>query len=284
MNPNKDIILYTDYRKFLNDYYDHYKKTIPGFSYRLLAEKAGFSSASFWKLVVDGKKNLSKESVLKISKALRLNKKSTDYFESIVFFTQAKDLETREYFLDKIDAYRKRNKPELILEKSYDYLKNWINVLLRQVVDMPSFIEDPEKIASMIPFDVKPSDIKQSLNFLLEHGFIYRNEEGRLCKKDKTLSTGDLQDNPRLSMIARKYHLQMIDNAKVAIAELPATERSVTNTTLSMSKETYDKALKRIESLRYELLEMASSDEKAVDQLFQLNINVFPLIKNLDAS
>ncbi len=281
MNPNKDIVLYTDYRKFLSDYYDHYKSTIPGFSYRLLAEKAGFSSASFWKLVVDGKKNLSKESVLKVSKALRLTKKSTEYFENIVFFTQAKDLETREYFLDKIDAYRKRNKPELILEKEYDYLKNWLNVVIRQVVEMPSFTEDPERIASMIPFDVKPSEVKQSLDFLVEQGFLYRNEEGTLCKKDKTLSTGNIQDNPRLAMIARKYHLQMIDIAKTAIAELPSTERSVTNTTLSMSKETYDKALKRIESLRYELLEMASADEKQVDQLFQLNINVFPLVRGL---
>ena len=64
MVPNSEIFRYADYRSFLRDYFVSQKKAIPGFSYRLFAQKAGFASPAFFKLVVDGKKNLSKESVL----------------------------------------------------------------------------------------------------------------------------------------------------------------------------------------------------------------------------
>jgi len=54
MNPNKDISLYTDYRIFLRDYYQSCKKSMPRFSYRVIAERAGLSSPSFLRMVMEG--------------------------------------------------------------------------------------------------------------------------------------------------------------------------------------------------------------------------------------
>lgn len=277
-NPNKEIFYYTDYRVFLKDYYNALKKSMPGFSYKYMAERAGFSSRSFQKLVIDGKKNLTKESILKIAKALRLNKKVTGYFENIVFFTQVKELDRKVYYLELIDKFRKRNKPEMLLPAEYGYIEEWYYPILREIVELPEFDEDPEKIAKMLLFALKPDIIKKSLDFLLSEGFLQRDEKGRLVKREKNLHTGRVEHNATLAVKVRQFHLKMIELAAKAVADFPNDIRHVTNTTLSMSKESYEKALKRIETMRYELLELAKADDNA-DQIYQLNVNLFPMIK-----
>src|ERR1700690_1589343 len=130
MNPNKEIFLYSDYREFLREYYLSQKNAIPKMTFRLFAERAGFSSASFQKLVMDGKKNLTKESILKISRALRLNKKAEEYFEVLVFFNQGKTVEDKKHYLKKIDSFRKKNKPGNLLPKDFEYLKEWYHCVI----------------------------------------------------------------------------------------------------------------------------------------------------------
>ena len=68
---------YLDHHKFLKDYFEEKKAHCPFFSYKYFAQKAGFSSPNFLKLVIDGKRNLTKDSVFKFCKAMGLNKKDT---------------------------------------------------------------------------------------------------------------------------------------------------------------------------------------------------------------
>jgi uncharacterized protein (TIGR02147 family) len=279
MIPNKAIAYYTDYRKFLRDYYESRKKKIPHFSYRVLAESVGFSSESFLRMAMEGKKNLTKESAGKIAKALKLNKKASDYFETLVLFNQAKDFESKERFLAKIDLFRKRNNPELLRPKEYDYLKVWLHAVMREVVAFPGFEEDPKKIAHTFAFPVSPIEIQKSLDFLLENGFIERNAAGKLIKKAATIGTGSIPENEELVLIAKKYHLQILDLARSALTDMPRDVRSITATTLSLSQQGYELALKRIETLRYELLELAAA-EADVDRICQLTVNLFPLVVN----
>ena len=64
--------------------------------------------------------------------------------------------------------------------------------------------------------------------------------------------------------------------AAEAVASMPSNTRNATNTTLSFSKKSFEAAMKRIKAMRYELLELASADREA-DQVYQLNVNLFPL-------
>ena len=278
MNPNKEIFLYSNYREFLREYYPAQKKSVPKLTFRLFAQQAGFSSASFQKLVMDGKKNLTMESILKISRALRLNKKAEEYFKALVFFNQVKTLEEKKYFLKIIDSFRKKNKPEKLLPKEYDYLKEWYHCVIREMVDFLDFREDAEYINKKLFYAVKPDAIRKSLDFLVETGFLVRDENGKLTKKDKTLATGDIGDQEILGTIARNHHCSMIDLARKAASNLPKEERSVSNTTLGISAAAYAAVQKRIEQLRLEILEIAAADPSA-DRVFQLNVNLFPLTK-----
>jgi len=272
-----DIFSYSDYRKFLIDAYLYNKKNVPGYTYETIAVRAGFSSPSFIKLVIDGKKNVSKKSAGQIAEALRLKNKQRSFFLLLVDYNQESDLEKKARLIARIDAYRKRNHPTRILPEDYRYLSQWYYCVIREMTDLPDWVEDPKSIAQKLRGGVSPAQVREALDFLTDQGFLVRDDEGKLIKKDKTLSTGDVRDDDMFTTMARKFHVQMVHRALESIEQLPSGQRHVTNTTLSLSAKSYAYALKRIESLRMELLELAASDND-VDSIYQLTVNLFPFI------
>jgi uncharacterized protein (TIGR02147 family) len=146
------------------------------------------------------------------------------------------------------------------------------------MVEFPDCQESVEYIRNKLMFPTGPGAIEKSLAFLIETGFLVRDEGGKLRKKSVSLATGKIHEQEAVATIARKAHCAMIDLARTAVATGSARERNVSNTTLSLSAGSYAAAVNRIEQLRFELLELAGSDQKA-DQVFQLNINLFPMTK-----
>jgi uncharacterized protein (TIGR02147 family) len=279
MNPNKDIFNYSDYRAFLKDYYLHFKKSLPGFSHRMFAEMAGFSSSSFFKLIIDGKRNLTKESASKIASVLKLNEQAAGFFEAMVFFLQAKTIEEKKQSLAMMDKYRKRNRPEKLLPKEFDYLKHWYHCVIREMAELPDFKADPEWIVKNSLYPIKKKEAAEALRFLFDSGFISLDERGKARKKEKSLVAAEVEKQNEFATIMRNFHLGMLRIAEKAVGDLPKSERSVTNNTLSLSKNGYETALKRIQQLNYELLELAKTDTDA-DQIYQININIFPFLKS----
>ncbi len=82
--PTKDLLEATEYRVFLSVLYAHNKKLSPQFSYAYIAQRCHFSSKSFVKEVIDGKKRLSIESTHKIIDGLALPSLWGKYFFNLV--------------------------------------------------------------------------------------------------------------------------------------------------------------------------------------------------------
>jgi uncharacterized protein (TIGR02147 family) len=216
--------------------------------------------------------------VLKIARGLKLRKKPAQYFEDLVFFNQAASLEDKSYFLDKINKYRKKNRPEKLLPQEYEYLAAWYHCVIREMTDLDGFVEDPRWIAKQLLHTVKTEDIAGSLKFLEEKGFIGRDERGALVKRDKTIATGAIGEQEMLNTIVRGFHRDMVRFAEESLRNQPKAARNTSNTTLSLSQKSYDIMTTRIEQLRLELLEIAAADGNA-DRIYQLNINLFPWTK-----
>ncbi|MFH1761525.1 MAG: TIGR02147 family protein [bacterium] len=80
---------YTDYRRYLADYYTEQKEINPSFSYRYFAQKAGYNSSGMYKDIVSGRTNIKPGFIAKLSKAIRHGKREEEYFETMVLFNQA---------------------------------------------------------------------------------------------------------------------------------------------------------------------------------------------------
>ena len=123
---------YLDYREFLKDYYAAKKAVFPSFSYSLFAKSAGFKSKSFLPHVIEGKRDLSQDSIFKIANALKLSGKSFSYFEDLVGFNQAKDASQKSHFFFKLSSYKKAAKARFIQQTQYEYFSKWYHLTIRE--------------------------------------------------------------------------------------------------------------------------------------------------------
>src|SRR3954469_6473209 len=96
------VFEYSNYRSFLRDLYEFEKAAHRKFSFRYFSKQAGFSSPNFLKLVIEGKRNLSIESIARFAKALKLNKEEATFFRALVLFNQASTTEERGMWVQEI--------------------------------------------------------------------------------------------------------------------------------------------------------------------------------------
>ncbi len=272
------IYQYSDFRNFLRDHYAYHKANTRRYSFRAFSKAAGFSSPNFIKLVMDGEKNLTGDSASQLAKAMGLDEAATGYFQDLVQFAQAKDMDAKRKALERIDQRHRKQGADNLGDADAAYLKAWYLPVIREMSALPGFSDDAPALAKRLAFPVPAKDVRAALDFLESHGFLQRDAKGRLKRKERVLATGDMAKKPGLAAAAREYHVQMAELAKQAIFQMPKENRSATNTTLSLSAEGYARALKRIEALRFELLELAAADA-GPRGLHQLNVTLFPLTR-----
>lgn len=271
-----DVFAYTDYRKFLADYYKQNKARNPAFSYQMLSDKAGFPNRGFVYNVISGSKNLSKSSAVKLSQAMEMNPKEADYFENLVSFNQAKNLKERNYFFDKLSAIKgNRQGAALVREtrkEQYEFYSKWYYSAIRSFIDMHQFKDDYRLLAKSMYPRIKPKEAKKAVLMLEKIGMIKKNRNGYFEVSDKTITAGE--EIVQLGLL--NFHLQTAELAKKAIEDLPKEKRNISGLTLGISRKTYEAMCREIEAFQSKLLAMAEQDKEA-DSVYQMNFHFFPV-------
>jgi len=273
-NLQINIFEYTDFRKFLKDYYTEMKERTPYFSYRYFSKLAGFTSPNFLKLVADGKRNLSSEGMQKFVKALKLKAKEARYFRILVLLNQAatpeeKDFYTRQLFKSKV---YKMLKP--LNKAQYDYYSQWFHIPLRELIGRSDFINDPKWIARQFTPSLSEKDVKDGLETLLKLELIEETDDGSYCKKDHAISTGD----EVTSNAVANYHRKMIQMGADSIDKFDPEDREISSLTLGVSKKTSKKIKEMIQDFRKEILGVLEQESEFED-VVQLNFQLFPIIQ-----
>ena len=116
----KAIVEYTDYRKFIQDYYDERKRS-SAFTWREFARDAGFSSAVYLKYVCEGKKNLSVGSAGSVAAAMGLAGFEQTYFVLMVSYAHAKDDKARRAAFEERCALAHAHKVRVLGNEECDY-------------------------------------------------------------------------------------------------------------------------------------------------------------------
>ncbi|MBF0492120.1 MAG: TIGR02147 family protein [Deltaproteobacteria bacterium] len=268
----KKVFQYLDYREFLKERFAYLKKHKRNVTHRALSTKAGFTSPNFLKLVMDGKRNLTEDSLCKVCKAFDLNEKECAFFKALVNFNQAKDFQSKEEAYQKLRQTRQDLPLQHLDHAQMEYLEAWHHVALREMVELKDFKEDPFWIQEKLGKEIKISDIKKSLALLETLGLLERNAEGKLRAKQRAISTG----NEVASLAAFRFHQGMIEKAKEALQKTSAEERDISSLTLALSEEKFLEVKKRLQDFRKEILSLVQ-DEQAASTVYQLNFQLFNL-------
>jgi uncharacterized protein (TIGR02147 family) len=271
-----NIFKYISYRKYLKEYYQRQKKSSRFFSFRYFAGKAGFTSPNILKLVMDGKRNLSRESLEKFSRTLGLDKTEARYFKCMVLFDQSTKSEEKQKYFQELLSYKKTSRIKIIQSGQYEYLSRWFPSVIREIIQLPGAKFDPEWIARRANPPLTAREAASALKLMERLDLLRKNEKGELEVLDEVLSTG-----PEVQFLAAAlYHREMIRLAGEAIDRFPSYKREISALTLRTSEQCFNKIKEKIQNLEQEILALAVQDKNS-DKIYQINFQLFPLIREI---
>lgn len=271
-----EVMNYLNYRDFLKDFYNSKKGLNKDYSYRVFTNRAGVGSPSHLKMIIDGERNLTDKTVPKYLKAIGFTrKKDMQYFDLLVKYNQSKDHEQKIQYFEGLMAEKKKKGLTPLGLHQFSFLSQWYYVAIYVMIDMAGFKNDLDWIASRLRKKVAPRQIEQALSDLLALGLI-KKVGSSYVQVDGALTVPDELH----SMAIPKYHDSMINLSLQALVELDPSEREFNGVTFSFKKNDLEKIKEKIRAFRKEMNELTSSEDGA-DEVYQMNIQLFPLTKEL---
>lgn len=268
-----NIFEYTDYRKYLADFYTAKKSVNSGYSHRVFANQAGLSSPSHLLMIIKGERNLSIKTIEKFSEGMRLTLKEKKYFELMVLFNQTDDLQVKAKYFAQIMALKMSTKQLHNLEKEkFDFLSKWYVVAIYVLVDLKNFNPDTQWIAKRLGGKITTSQAKEALDNLEKLGMITADAQRGFKQTSGAITVAD----DTRSIAVFNYHQSMIRLASEALRTSAPDLREMNGATITIPKEKLTEIKEKIRAFRKEINQLASSYENP-DEVYQLNIQLFPL-------
>jgi uncharacterized protein (TIGR02147 family) len=267
----------TDYRQFLREFYAHRKAGERGYSFRIFARQAGFNTPNILKLVMDGQRNLTPESTEKFIIGLSLNAHSADYFRVLVQMNQTSDDAEKIRCYEKLIQLTPHAKKRDLDADSVEYLSHWLYPVLRELILLPSFREDPYWIAQKLCGSASVAQIVSALTFLEKSEFIVRDENGRFVPKDNmVLSSDEVR-----SLAIRQYHRMLLDQAKERLSDLEKEDREYGALTFLLPQNRFDDLKAKLKDIRrsLHLWALEAARDQSCEDVIQVNIMMYPQTK-----
>jgi uncharacterized protein (TIGR02147 family) len=273
------IFDYTDYRKYLFDFYQEQKQSRRAFSYRFFAKKAGINSVGLYKDVVEGRQNLGRALIFKFSAAMGHGKKEGEYFENMVYFNEAKSSEERILFFERMMASQSST-PKVVEVSNYEYYLKWYYSAVRALLACRKFNcseEGFKKIARLLNPQIRPDQAKKAVKVLEKLHFVSKDEEGYYTLADKSITTGTVKPDRNISALnVVNFQKEMMKLAQGAFDRFSTEKLNMSTMTLSISDATLKQIKDDLAALRNKIAGLAEKDGSA-DQIFQLNMQLFPM-------
>lgn len=222
---------------------------------------------------MDGKRNLSVPGVAKVAHALRLNQHESEFLENLVLFNQAVTADEKNRYYAKMIRSRKYRELRKVEERQFEYFSRWYYPAVRELTLLSDFREDPVWIASRLIPAISTQEAEKALELLQELQLLKRNKKGRLEPKTRVISSGDEVK----SLAVKNFHTEMLKIAAVSMDHTPSEERDISGVMLNLSKSRISEVKEKIQRFRKELIADVCSFEDRPEEIYELNVQFFPL-------
>jgi uncharacterized protein (TIGR02147 family) len=255
--------------------FDFEKARNPIFSYRYIAMGLGARSSGFFKDILSGRIRLSPAKAMKVARLFKLSREETDYFETLVLFTQATTAEEKEHYLGKMAGGARARKNSVLAAFQLEYFRKWHYAAVREVLAIHDFQGDYARLGALLEPPITSEEAMDAVQLLLKLKLVRKNAQGRLKRVDNVISSG--KSDPEKVKPAIRGNLEL---AQRALDAYPAAIRPFSYLTLSVSDASLVPIREKLGNLRQELLDIAAQDPH-VDRLYQVNFQLFPLSKTM---
>ena len=274
-----NVFDYTDYRKYLLDYYNEQKRKRKAFSYRYFARKAGINSIGLYRDVINGRQSLGRSLIFKFSQAIGHGEKEAEYFENMVYFNEAKSVEERKLFFERMMASY-RSKARIVDASKYEYYSRWYYSAVRALLSCRKFsdtADDYKNIAKALNPPIRPEQAKKATKVLEKLEFIKRGKKGfyELC--DDVITTGIVKTEKNIaSLNVINFQKEMMRLAGESFDRNESDQLDMSTLTLGISRSTLKEIKKELIAFRQKVAGMAERDNNP-EIIYQFNQQLFPL-------
>ena len=274
INSMKKINLYTycSAKEYLHNLFlankEEKKMTIKKFSQQL-----GFNSHSFFIDIFNGKKFLSKDSVLKISENLKLKVREQKYLTLASEYDKEESPKAKQEILEKLLELRLKVTSTPMTVNQIDYYMNWFNPIVRELCVKSNWNGDYKKLAKMVIPEIKEKEAIHSVELLVDLGLVVKEGDKYINTSEIVYATQDLRT------AAIYWIKEMIGKGQNAIDKFTKDERYITTTSASLSKEKYTQVQEHFDKINALLFEEDNSEDK---QVYQIGLQMFPVSKKLN--
>jgi len=271
------VFSFLDHREFLRGWYEWKKIATRGFSYRSFARKAGFSSMSFLRDVMEGRRNISEESVEKFLAAIGLVEDAADYFRELVRYNREQDPDRKAQWFRKLLLLQARREFSPVRQAQAKYYSDWVHVIVREAAGLGRFESDPEKIGAAIRPAVPAHQVAESLRLLKELGMLEKSKDGTYRPSTPRIVPGDVD-----ASLVRNIKRQMLLHALDRLEGTPSADTQVSSVTLAVSRHRLQKLNEQLRQFRLDLLADTATDEGPLEQVVQVNFQLIPFLRAAD--
>lgn len=277
-----DLGLYLDYRLYLADYYTFRKEqtqnSLRPYHYGIFSAAADIKSPQYLKLIIEGKRNLSDEMILKFANALQHNKNQTEEFRLMVLWTQEMDPSIRNQHLRDLNEFRVNQSVEQghIDIETLKKVPNWIGWIVYAMLDQAGVSFQPDELKILLRQKANESEITEAIDRLIKIGQIVKDEHTGALKKGRVLVENP-EDIP--VPLIKKLQTQLMYLGLESLYQDQPTEREFGTLTLCLTKQEF-------EELRFQLRKMRKQIHKDTsikrmsnkgERIYQLNLQLFPV-------
>ncbi|HEY8269679.1 MAG TPA: TIGR02147 family protein [Pseudobdellovibrionaceae bacterium] len=273
---------YMDYRQYLASFFEYKRKQTASdlrpYNYAAFSAGANIKSPNYLKMIIEGRRNLSGEMVLKFAKALGLNKEATEDFNLLVSYGQATDPANRNMFLKELSEHRVQVKLKSgeIDQKTWDKIPNWAAWVIYAMVDQEGVSYDTKTLRELLRGKASEDEIEQALESLFKSGELAQDPETGKVRKAHTLIEA-AEDIP--VALVRKLQAQLMYLGLESLYQDAATEREFGTLTMSLTKQEFEEIKFKLRQIRKQINKdnsIARASSKG-EKVYQLNIQLFPV-------
>ena len=266
------IFNYTDFRKFLTDYYQDRKKEHPRFSYRALTAQGGVNAGNFAKML-KGERNLSLGAAFKLARALKLNKRERDYFQAMVLFGQAENHEEKRRSFEELMAF-KESSVRILDANQYRFYDKWYYTAVRETLAFFSLTDSNfDALGKCIIPSITEKQVAQSIALLLDLKLAEKTDQGTYRRTNALISTG----NDIRSLTLNNFVINTMRLAEQAINQ-GRKDTNLSSVTFSVANRDFEAIQEEVRKCRRRIMEIAKESADP-DRVYQFNVQLFPMTR-----
>jgi uncharacterized protein (TIGR02147 family) len=273
----KSVLSYIDYRQYLRDFYNEKKQTTRFFSTRYFAKRAGLSSASFLREVINGKKNLGKATIEKFILALGLTGKEARFFKHLVFFNQAVGADEKQDHYAVLLSLMNTVKEFQLTALQLQVYNNWYIPVIREIACIMDFKDDFALLAKSVYPAITVTEAKSAIKLLVHLKMLRKSESGMYEQSSPAIQAKSELD----AMAIMNFTRSMAEKAVNALVTLPKHERNFSTITCGMSRSCYELILAETSAFKDRVVTIINNDARTLsDRVYQFNFQIFPVSRN----